>query len=287
MSKIIVTGGCGYIGAHTTIALIEQGYQVIIFDNLSNASKDSISRIEKITGTRPELLVVDLKDQNKTTAAFEVHKDASAVIHFAAYKAVKESVEQPLSYYENNLFSLINTLVAQQKFGIKNFIFSSSATVYGAPESCPVTEDSPTFPSRQSGIALVEVEEMLKSSGIPMTILRMGGLVGYNRRPGRFLAGRKNLIHANAPVNLVHLDDCIHVIWEIIQQDRWGEVFNVCADDHPKRKEFYTFAATKMGLPVPEFSLDQTEGGKCVSNAKLKESLSFSFQYADPYQMVN
>lgn len=143
MSKIIVTGGCGYIGAHTTIALIEQGYQVIIFDNLSNASKDSISRIEKITGTRPELLVVDLKDQNKTTAAFEVHKDASAVIHFAAYKAVKESVEQPLSYYENNLFSLINTLVAQQKFGIKNFIFSSSATVYGAPESCPVTEDSP------------------------------------------------------------------------------------------------------------------------------------------------
>lgn len=143
MSKIIVTGGCGYIGAHTTIALIEQGYQVVIFDDLSNASKDSISRIEKITGTRPELLVVDLKDKNKTTAAFEVHGDASAVIHFAAYKAVKESVEQPLSYYENNLFSLINTLVAQQKFGIKNFIFSSSATVYGVPESCPVTEDSP------------------------------------------------------------------------------------------------------------------------------------------------
>ena len=145
MPKIIVTGGCGYIGAHTTIALIEQGYQVVIFDDLSNASKDSISRIEKITGTQPELLVVDLKDKNKTTIAFEVHKDASAVIHFAAYKAVKESVEQPLSYYENNLFSLINTLVAQQKFGIKNFIFSSSATVYGAPESCPVTEDSPVY----------------------------------------------------------------------------------------------------------------------------------------------
>lgn len=168
----------------------------------------------------------------------------------------------------------------------KHLLFVSSISVYGdSPE--PVTEESPTFPSRQSGIALVEVEEMLRHSGIPMTILRMGGLVGYNRRPGRFLAGRKNLIQANAPVNLVHLDDCIHVIWQIIQQDRWGEVFNVCADDHPKRKEFYTFAATQMGLPVPEFRPDQTEGGKCVSNAKLKESLNFSFQYADPYQMVN
>lgn len=143
MSKVIVTGGCGYIGSHTCIALLSQGYEVVVFDDLSNASKESIDRIEKITEKRPELYRVDLKDKNATIAAFETHKDAMAVIHFAAYKAVKESVEQPLQYYENNLFSLINTLIALQKFGINNFIFSSSATVYGIPKTCPVTEKSP------------------------------------------------------------------------------------------------------------------------------------------------
>jgi nucleoside-diphosphate-sugar epimerase len=177
-------------------------------------------------------------------------------------------------------------LKAMEQNPPRHLLFVSSISVYG-DSRVPVTEESPTFPSRQSGIALVEVEEMLKNSNIPMTILRMGGLVGYNRRPGRFLAGRKNLPQANAPVNLVHLDDCIHVIWQIIQQNRWNEVYNVCADNHPVKKEFYTFAASKMGLPLPEFSGDQTEGGKCVSNEKLKNSLNFSFHYADPYQMVN
>ena len=185
MSKIIVTGGCGYIGAHTSIALIAQGYQVAIFDDLSNASEESISRIEKITGTRPELCVVDLKDKNKTNTAFEAHKDASAVIHFAAYKAVKESVEQPLQYYENNLFSLINTLVAQQKFGIKNFIFSSSATVYGIPESCPVTENSPVKrPFSPYGNTKKIAEEILEdnsNSGFSTISLRYFNPIGAHK----------------------------------------------------------------------------------------------------------
>ncbi len=197
----------------------------------------------------------------------------------------------PPGRYKHEISVSFPATVARLLEGIRqqpprHLLFVSSLSVYG-DSSYTVTEESPTFPMRQSGVALVEVEELLQKSGIPMTILRMGGLVGYNRRPGRFLAGRKNLIQANAPVNLVHLDDCIHVIWEIIQQKRWGEVFNVCADAHPSRKEFYTFAATKMGLPVPTFSDQQTEGGKYVSNEKLKKSLNFSFQYADPYQMVN
>ena len=114
----------------------------MVFDDFSNASKESIERIEKIAGKRPELCIVDLKNKNAASAAFEAHKEALAVIHFAAYKAVKESVDRPLQYYENNFFSLINTLTAQQKLGINNFIFSSSATVYGMPETCPVTEKS-------------------------------------------------------------------------------------------------------------------------------------------------
>ena len=163
MSKIIVTGGCGYIGSHTCIALLTQGYKVVVFDDLSNASKESIERIEKIAGKRPELCIVDLKNKNATSAAFEAHKEALAVIHFAAYKAVKESVDRPLQYYENNFFSLINTLTAQQKLGINNFIFSSSATVYGMPETCPVTEKSPVSkPFSPYGNTKKIAEEILK-----------------------------------------------------------------------------------------------------------------------------
>lgn len=143
MSKVIVTGGCGYIGSHTSIALIDQGHEVVIFDDLSNASEETIVRIFKITGIRPHFSKVDLRDKKAALEAFEQHKDATAIIHFAAYKAVKESVDSPLSYYENNLFALINVLYAQKTFGIKSFIFSSSATVYGDPESFPMTENSP------------------------------------------------------------------------------------------------------------------------------------------------
>lgn len=163
MSKIIVTGGCGYIGSHTCIALLAQGYEVVVFDDLSNATKESIERIEKIAGKRPELCIVDLKNKNATSVAFEAHKEALAVIHFAAYKAVKESVDHPLQYYENNFFSLINTLIAQQKLGINNFIFSSSATVYGMPEICPVTEKSPVSkPFSPYGNTKKIAEEILK-----------------------------------------------------------------------------------------------------------------------------
>lgn len=163
MSKIIVTGGCGYIGSHTCIALLAQGYEVVVFDDFSNANKESIERIEKIAGKRPELCIVDLKNKNTTSAAFKAHKEALAVIHFAAYKAVKESVDRPLQYYENNFFSLINTLTAQQKLGINNFIFSSSATVYGMPETCPVTEKSPVSkPFSPYGNTKKIAEEILK-----------------------------------------------------------------------------------------------------------------------------
>ncbi len=140
--KIIVTGGCGYIGSHTVIELIENKHQVLILDNLSNSSEDSLDKIEKITGIRPGFIKLDLTDLEQTLAVFKKHKDAKAVIHFAAHKAVGESVSDPLKYYQNNLYTLINTLKAQRENGINNFIFSSSATVYGAPDQLPVTEKS-------------------------------------------------------------------------------------------------------------------------------------------------
>jgi len=138
--KIIVTGGCGYIGSHTAIDLIGHNYDVVVVDDLSNSSQDTIDRIEAITGVRPTFEQVDLKDAVQTESLFFTHKDAAAVIHFAALKAVGESVQKPLDYYQNNLYSLLNTLKFQHQVGIENFIFSSSATVYGIPKALPILE---------------------------------------------------------------------------------------------------------------------------------------------------
>ncbi len=143
-SKIIVTGGCGYIGSHTVIELIDNNFEVVILDDLSNSTEKTLERIDKITGITPKFIKIDLKDTLATNKVFNEHKDADGVIHFAAHKSVGESVEQPLKYYKNNFYSLLNTLEAQSANGINNFIFSSSATVYGNPDVLPITEKNET-----------------------------------------------------------------------------------------------------------------------------------------------
>jgi UDP-glucose 4-epimerase len=141
--KILVTGGTGYIGSHTVVELQQQGYEVIIVDNLSNSTAAVIERIELITGTKPVLEVFDLCDALKTTRLFEEQPDIAAVVHFAASKSVGESVKDPLKYYRNNLLSTINLLEGMVKSNIRHLAFSSSCTVYGQPEKLPVTEQSP------------------------------------------------------------------------------------------------------------------------------------------------
>ena len=142
-AKILVTGGTGYIGSHTTVELIKEGFDVVIVDNLSNSSIDMLNGIEQITGVRPVFEKFDLCDQEKVKVFFKKHADISAIIHFAAYKAVGESVQKPLMYYHNNLVSLLNLLeIIQEKPSVK-MVFSSSCTVYGQPDGLPVTEDAP------------------------------------------------------------------------------------------------------------------------------------------------
>jgi UDP-glucose 4-epimerase len=143
MNKILVTGGCGYIGAHTIVDLIENGFDVISIDDNSRSTTYLLEGIEKITGKKVKNYKVDLKDYNDTRAVFQENEDIVGIIHFAAYKAVGESVEEPLMYYENNMFSLINLLKCVQEFSIPHFVFSSSCTVYGNPDAIPVTEQSP------------------------------------------------------------------------------------------------------------------------------------------------
>ncbi len=143
MTKILVTGGTGYIGSHTVVELQQSGYEVLIIDNLANSNIKILDQITKITGKRPEFFQMDLCDREKVFDFFSKQNDIAGAIHFAAYKAVGESSEFPLKYYKNNLFSLVNLLEAMDKAGCNNLVFSSSCTVYGQPDVLPVTEDAP------------------------------------------------------------------------------------------------------------------------------------------------
>src|SRR5665647_1153512 len=143
MAKILVTGGTGYIGSHTVVELQKVGFDVVIVDNLSNSNIDVLAGIEKISGIRPAFENIDCVDYVSMDRMFEKHKDIEAIIHFAASKAVGESVEKPLLYYRNNLVSLINLLQLMPIHKVKNFVFSSSCTVYGQPDILPVTESAP------------------------------------------------------------------------------------------------------------------------------------------------
>lgn len=141
--KIIVTGGCGFIGSHTAVELQNRGYDVVLMDDLSNSTEKTIDRIFIITGRRPVFEKIDLKNEKETEYCFQKHKDAIGVIHFAAHKAVGESKSDPIKYYENNFKGLIHVLKAMQSNSIPNLIFSSSATVYGLPPKLPIRENSP------------------------------------------------------------------------------------------------------------------------------------------------
>jgi UDP-glucose 4-epimerase len=145
--KIAVTGGTGYIGSHTAVELMNEGFEVILIDNLYNSEADVADRIGEITGRKPQLAVFDLCRRKKVNRFFRENQDIAAIIHFAAYKAVGESVIKPLEYYRNNLVSLMNILDAMKEFGIPSMVFSSSCTVYGQPEKLPVTEDAPIQPA--------------------------------------------------------------------------------------------------------------------------------------------
>lgn len=142
MKKILVTGGSGYIGSHTIVDLIQNGYEVISLDNLSRSNPQIMERVESITGKKIKDYRVDLCNYDDTSAVFQENPDIEGIIHFAAYKAVGESVEKPLMYFENNLVSLINLLKCVAEFNVSHFVFSSSCTVYGSPNTIPVTEET-------------------------------------------------------------------------------------------------------------------------------------------------
>ena len=202
MKKILVTGGCGYIGSHTIVDLIQHGYDVISADNNSRSNLKILEGVENIIGKKIKNYHVDLCIFDDTHAIFQENPDIIGIIHFAAYKAVGESVENPLLYYSNNLNSLINILRCCEEFAVPNFVFSSSCTVYGNPDSSPVTEESPMKKAespygstKQMGEEIVQ--QTANSNHIQSILLR------YFNPVGAHPSGEIGEIPIGRPANLV------------------------------------------------------------------------------------
>ncbi len=201
--KILVTGGTGYIGSHTTVELIEQGYEVIIIDNLSNSEASVIDRIEQITGVRPDFYEFDLLNEERLNGFFAEHSDLAGVIHFAAAKAVGESVEIPLHYYRNNLVTMINMLEGMKKHGIVNFVFSSSCTVYGQPDELPVTENAPIKPAESPYGYTKQVNENILKDTIASNVKIKGIALRYFNPIGAHHSGLIGELPIGVPANLM------------------------------------------------------------------------------------
>ncbi len=163
--KILVTGGAGYIGSHTCLLLLEAGFEVVVIDNLSNSSLESLRRVEKLTGQFIRFYKADLTNYEALTSVFDEHK-LDAVVHFAGLKAVGESSQIPLTYYEQNIYGTINLMKAMQKYHCKRIVFSSSATVYGDPASVPITEDFPISATNPYGRTKLFIEEIMRDQAV-------------------------------------------------------------------------------------------------------------------------
>ena len=267
MNKVSIIG-CGWLGLSLGHFLVEKGFQV-------KGSTTTEKKLRTLADVRiqPFLIQAGEKLEGENLADFF---DAEVLIINIPPQRRREGVER-LHFTE-----VKNILDAAVSENIPKVIFCSSTGVYSDQNKVVSEADIPD-PQTGSAKALVKIETYLKSlSSLQSTILRFSGLVGGDRKAGRFLAGKKGIPNGSAPVNLVHREDCIHVIYEIIKQGAWNEVFNVCSDEHPTKKEFYTQQALKQGFELPEFLEDDKSVFKIVSNQKLKEQLGYQFIFPNP-----
>ncbi len=261
--------GCGWLGLPLAERLVNEGYQV----KGSTTSIDKLKLIEE-KGIEPHLVIL-----NPDVRTDDIQRFLDS--RFLIIDIPPRRNENVLELFPAQIKSLITEI---KKSTVEKVLFISSTSVYGNNNQI-VTDETELDPARDSGKALVLAEGYLRAEiSFQKTILRFGGLIGPERHPGKFIAGRKNLSGGNARVNLIHLDDCMEIILKIIKQKFWGEIFNACADDHPTRKEVYTRAAEKLGIEKPEFS-DEEINYKIISSEKLKKVLNYNFKYPNPLEM--
>lgn len=199
--KVLVTGGAGYIGSHTTLCLLEAGHEVTVLDNLANSSLESLRRVEELAGRGPEFIELDLLDGQGLDALFS-SSGFDAVIHFAGFKAVGESVAQPLRYYQNNVVGTLNLLASMDKHAVRTLVFSSSATVYGASEEVPLVEKMPLDATNPYGRTKEQIEDILTDLGAADPTWRIA-LLRYFNPVGAHESGRIGEDPTGIPNNLL------------------------------------------------------------------------------------
>jgi len=266
-SKTISILGCGWLGLPLAKHLIEAGYRV----KGSTTAKKNLAPLSE-QGIEPFYLVID--PELRGDGVVDFFSADILVVNFPP-----ERRDDVVEYHQ----AQINALIAEiKKSPVKKVIFVSSTSVY--PNLMrDVFEDEGNPPTKASGLALLAVERLFTACpDFETTILRFGGLIGYDRKPGRFLSGRKEVRNGDAPVNLIHRDDCIAVIHSIIENNLWGETLNACADLHPLRKNYYVSQAKMLGVEPPAFREGADTDFKIVRSDKLKRLLSYEFKYPDP-----
>lgn len=262
--------GCGWLGLPLGAFLFDNGYYI----KGSTRDKEKLSYMKE-SKIEPYLLVLDpelICDKK------EEFFDTDVLI----INIPPERRDDIVEYHTRQIRSLIDEIIGA---GIKKVLFVSSTSVY-PEENREVSEDEDPEPVKNSGAALKRVEQLLLNSDeFQTTVLRLAGLVGYDRNPRNFLKNRRVVHKINVPVNLVHRDDCINIIYEIIKKGVWGKIYNVCCDEHPKRTDFYQTEAEKADIEIPEIEEGAEAKYKIVSNEKLKRELNYSFIYPDPLNL--
>jgi nucleoside-diphosphate-sugar epimerase len=260
--------GCGWLGLPLAKSLLKKGFSI----NGSTTSFEKISILEK-TGIRPfivSLSAVEVSDETKISIEQFLNNSEILIVDIPP-KLRGDSKENFVGKIESLIPFIENSTV-------KKVLFVSSTSVF-SDDNSEVTEASIPNPDTESGKQLLEAEQLLQSNkNFQTTIIRFGGLIGEDRHPIKFLAGRKNIENPDAPINLIHQDDCIGIIETIISLDLWNAIFNAVAPIHPTRKEYYSQKAMELKLPLPEFDEGKISKGKLISSTKIESVLNYKFK---------
>ncbi|KAA1245176.1 SDR family NAD(P)-dependent oxidoreductase [Aquimarina sp. RZ0] len=261
--------GCGWLGLPLAIDLVSKGITV----------KGSTTTSEKISGLKAQKIIpflLKLGDASIDTYVNFLLDSQVIVINFPP-KRIPGIIE----IYQEQIQQILPYITTDQKV-----IFISSTSVYQNTND-KISEAIIIQPEKESGKAVASAEQLLQQQlGNRLTIIRLSGLIGYDRLPGRFLANKKEVQNGNAPINVIHRDDCIGLVNAVIKKNIWGEIINGCADLHPLRKDFYTLAANKIGLIPPTFRKQEKVTYKIISNTKSKELLAYTYVHPDPLKLI-
>ncbi len=262
--------GCGWLGLPLAEKLIETGYEV-------KGSTTSENKLDILQSHKVEPFLVTLSE-DKITGTISEFLNESEILIIDIPPGLRKITEGTSEKTFVNKIKMLLSFIESST--IEKVIFISSTSVYGDSIAIPtVTEESDLYPDTESGKQLVEVENLLRNnSKFQTTIIRFGGLIGKDRNAIKMLTGKTNVANPEAPINLIHQEDCIGIIYEILKQNCWQETFNAVAPNHPTRKTYYTEKAITLNLPKPEFSENETSIGKIVSSKKLEKILNYRFK---------